>query len=547
MGILLVLTVGYLCRAYLFPESSGGSGPPPPPPQLPPLAGKNTISQLGVNQNTAGVWMADFDYFYTSEPPFGTLQIELTTQPDPAKTPAAPERRYTILGRALRGAHHMSVAIDYPGSQARTGQVEVKLRSFVAGNEETASQQIDKIIDWPDFPTWTRERELAQNSPEENLKHAVALIDSDAQPQLSQAKIILERLIGQNPQLDAGYVELARIAMKSNWGPEGVHQAESLLASALHIRPHSADAKILLGYVYAHQARFAQAEALFADAAKSSTRNLWLWANWGEVLGMQGKFDQAIGKYREAIAHPMTHDTYDRARADAYEHLLALLERRKEFDGMEALYKQRIAEFGPGSCYSSGYARFLLQVRGDARAAIDVANGALHQNCDDSEARQILGLAEYVKWANATGPQRTASLNQARIFLPAGPMPLYLLAISDRTTSAAKQLIAAGEQIDQRDNDRLTALAYALQNHDLAAAKRLLALGAHGDAPVGYGDVPVALLPVMEGSIEAVRLMQQFGVDYYKLRYRGATAFDFAKQSGNSALLEVLEKNRPAL
>ena len=198
------------------------------------------------------------------------------------------------------------------------------------------------------------------------------------------------------------------------------------------------------------------------------------------------------------------------------------------------------SEFGPGACYSADYARFLLQVRGDTQGAIDMARGALNLNCADSGARQILGLAEYVKWAEASGTDRAEALNQARIYLPAGAMPLYLLAMSDRTIRAAKQLIAAGEQLDQKDNDKLTALAYALKNRDLAAAKRLLALGARSDIPVGYGDVPVALMPVMEGDLQAIRIMQQYGVDYSKLRYRGATAFDFAKQSGNSALLKAL-------
>jgi ankyrin repeat protein len=61
-----------------------------------------------------------------------------------------------------------------------------------------------------------------------------------------------------------------------------------------------------------------------------------------------------------------------------------------------------------------------------------------------------------------------------------------LLAASDRTTPAAKKLIAAGEPIDQRDNEKLTALAYALQDQNLAAAKRLLTLGSSGHA--GWGD-----------------------------------------------------------
>jgi hypothetical protein len=255
---------------------------------------------------------------------------------------------------------------------------------------------------------------------------------------------------------------------------------------------------------------------------------------------MEGKSDQAVLKYREAVTRPMAHDSHDRGRVFAYRELLALLEKRKDHDGMEALYKQQLAEFGPSSCYSKDYARFKLLVRGDTQGAIDLARGALNHDCDDTPSRQILGLAQYVKWADTRGPERSESLNEARIFLPAGPMPLYLLATSDRTLPAARQLLASGERIDQLDNEKMTALAMALRDADLAAARRLLVLGASPQAPVGYQDMPVALVPIMTGDIPGIRLMQQFGVDYSKLHYHGANAFDFAKQSGNKALLEVL-------
>jgi hypothetical protein len=35
--------------------------------------------------------------------------------------------------------------------------------------------------------------------------------------------------------------------------------------------------------------------------------------------------------------------------------------------------------------------------------------------------------------------------------------------------------------------------------------------------------------------------MKQFGADYGRISYEGATAFDFAKQSGDPELLEALE------
>ena len=437
-----------------------------------PLPGKNSISGLTIKQDKQGAWRAEFEYYYTGEPKFAALRIELAPSIGSSISPIGSQRRDTYLPAAQRGQHHVSAAIAYPGGEQTTRQISAKLLRSMTGDQVIASQEIDEVIDWPTFQTWIQQQQMAQSSPESNFNRAVQLIDSESAPQLSEAKAILEQLIAQNAQFDAAYVELARIAMKSNWGPEGLHQAEALLSSALQIKPANVNAKILLGYVYSHQNRFTRAEALFSEAASSDTRNLWLWTNWGEMLAMQGKLEQAAEKYRRAITEPMTHDTYDRARAEAYSRLLDLLQRRQDLDGMEVLYKQRIGEFGPGSCYSSDYARFKLQVRGDTQGAIDLARGALNQDCEDSEARQILGLAEYVKWAGDSGAERAKALNQARIYLPAGPMPLYLLAKSDRTVRAAKALIVAGEQIDQRDNDGLTALAHALQDGDLVAAKR---------------------------------------------------------------------------
>jgi tetratricopeptide (TPR) repeat protein len=509
-------------------------------PQPPPLAGKNSVSGLHVEQTKAGVWTADFDYFYTGEPPYAALAVELIPQSGAALGLGGVEQYQTFLQRPQRGANHASVEIRYPGAQQRTLKVAVTIRSQMFSPDVVARQQIDKVIDWPDFQTWIRDQQIAKAAPEDNFNRAVALIDSEEEPQLNEARSILERLISQNPKFDAGYVELARVAMKLHGAPEGLHQAEALLLSSLQIRPDSVNAKILLGYVYAHERHFAKAEGLFIQAATTNTNNLWLWSNWGELLLMEGKTDQAIVKYRQAIGHPMTNDTYDRARATAYSQLLNLLKARKDPDGMEVLYKQRVAEFGPGSCYTADYARFLLDVRGNAQAAIDLAAGALHQNCDDTESREILGLAQYVKWAATTGPISAESLNQARIFLPAGPKPLYLLATSDRTTPAAKKLIAAGESIDQQDNEKLTALAYALQNQDLPAARRLLTLGAHPDTPVGATGIPVALLPVLSADADAVRMLRQSGVNYSKIKFRGATALEIAKQMGDLALIDAL-------
>jgi tetratricopeptide (TPR) repeat protein len=529
MGVLLLLLAG-----YFSPPIPTGMAPPPSQPSVLRLAGKDAISGLQVRQTVSGVWTAEFNYFYTGSPAAALFIVELT----PAT--GAPGMFDTFSGNALRGTHRQSVKIQYPGIAGQTLGVTVFMRSPRNGMTTVASQHLDKIMDWPDLQTWTVNQQIAAFSPQDNLKQAQALIDSGGDYRIGVAKMTLEKLLEQNPNFDPAYVELARIALRTNRGPEGLHQAKDLLATALQIQPDSTDAKVLLGYVYAHQGHFTQAEALFNQAAAANTSNLWLWANWGEMLELEHQPDPAMAKYRQILSHPMTHDRNDRARAFAYEQLLGLLRQRGNSNAMETLYKQRIAEFGWGSCYSAEYTRFLLQVRGNIDGAIDSAQRALNQNCNDAPSRELLGLAEYAKWADSKGLPRTEALNQARIFLPIDARALYLLAASDRTATAARDLVAAGEPIDQKDNYNLDALAYALEDKDLDAVRRLLALGARAAIPVGDQGIPVALVPVLNGDVAGARLLRRLGVPYSKLRYRGVTALDFAKQQGNQAMISAL-------
>jgi len=544
MGVLLVLLVGYSARSlwepYLYAtQSDAGEAP---------LPGKNSVSGLKIARDSTGRWMATFEYFYTGEPSGAVLNIDQLREGASAGAPGAPVQLTGYAGRAERGAHRSAVEINRPSGMAAetTKSIAVHMRgrgmALLA-----ASEQVAQRIDWPEYSAWILEREIAQGGPEAALNRAVGMIDTGSESSLNDAKHLLERLIAKDARYAPAYIELARVAMKSNWGPEGLHQAETLLASALQLQPESANAKILLGYVYAHQGRYKPAESLMSDAVKSGTNNLWVWSNWGELLAMQGKIEPAIQKYREGLARPRSDAPNDRARLDAYRHLLALLERRKEFAGMEELHKRRAEEFGPGSCYSAEYSRFVLQQRGDSTAAIALARDAVEGKCRDQPARTALGLAYYVAWANATDSQRGEALNQARVFLPAGPRVLYLLAGSERTVGAAKQLVAAGEAIDQKDNYKLNALAYALQDRDYASARRLLQLGSRTDTTITEGEFPVALTPVMSGDIEGVRVMQKSGVDYSKLRYQGRTAIDEARRTGNRRMLEALDPKANSL
>jgi tetratricopeptide (TPR) repeat protein len=481
-----------------------------------------SISGLTVKLREDGQWWVDFDYSLDRLIP-GMFRADL---PPRAGTMQPGFGRFVSLAAPppRPGQHHVSSRIEYPG-EATSERVVVSMVDL-NDNRVVASQQIESVITWP-----TRD--------EHDFSIAIDMIDDESADQLRQARETIERLVGKNPQFDAGYVELARIVMKTNWGPTGLHQAETLLDSALKIRPESANAKILLGYVYAHQHRFAEAESLFSEIAGSDPPNLWLWTNWGELHDMQDHVDQAVEKYREAIRRPLHAARYLRARENAYILLIQSLEKRNDLDAAEALYVQRDSEIPESGCYKAAYARFKLNARHDPQAAIGLVRPALGRDCE-APPRQILGLSSYALWAEHDGAESVEALNQARIFLPAGPKTLYLLASNESTMPAAKKLIASGEGVDQKDNEEMTALAFALQNEEFGAAERLLALGANPETSVTPAAIPVALLPVLDGNRTAVGVLQRAGVDYSKLRYRGSSALDLARQTGNDEILDAL-------
>jgi tetratricopeptide (TPR) repeat protein len=543
LGVLLLLVIAFV--GHTIWQSTASPRLAPVLAAAPPLQGTTAIQEASAARDDKGLWRLRVTYFYTGEPANAAMTAYLV----PASNPAAagdPKPVSFAVRAAGRGTQDVELEIHRVGDPRpmTTTQVLIELR---AGNELLSRKTIEQRIEWPDQSNWLKDRNLATQTSAAILATAVSSVDIGSRASLDEARDLLERLVKRDPRFDPAYVELARIAMKSNWGPQGLRQAESLLMSALEIRPDSTNAQILQGYVYTHQGRFKQAEAMFEQAATAQTSNLWLWANWGEMLVKQGRTREGIAKYREAITRQRTHDTYDRARLDAYKKLIGLLSEANDLDAVENLHRQRTEEFGLGTCLAVEYARFLLQRRGNSTEAIARAQRANDEQCKGDEAREVLGLAYYTAWASAERAHQDDLLRQARVYLPTGPRLIFQLAVSPSTAPALQRLMAIGESIDQVDNRRFNALALALEDSDLAAARRLLRLGAKTLAPVGPMEMPVALLPVVKEDLDAIRLMQQHGVDYSRLRYQGMTALDHARRVGNKKLIDVLDRQARSL
>jgi tetratricopeptide (TPR) repeat protein len=294
-GVLVAAALVQSCQPTGAPSADIAN----PKPAASSAQSANSISGLTIKPGEDAELLVEFDYTVERGLP-AMFRLEFAPRAD---TAPAGFRPFVPVGVPNPSQHHIRKHVQYPGQ----GTTEEAIVSLVDVNDSKVlvSQRIEIAITWP-------------TQDERDFSTAFAMIENGSDDQLRQARETLERLVGKNPQFDAAYVELARIAMKTNWGPAGFHQAETLLDSALKIRPESANAKILLGYVYTHQHRFDEAQPLFVDAARTDPPNLWLWTNWGEMFDMQGQTDQAIVKYRETIARPLRSTKYQRARENAY-------------------------------------------------------------------------------------------------------------------------------------------------------------------------------------------------------------------------------------
>src|SRR5215469_14930175 len=102
-----------------------------------PLPGKNSLSRFEVKQSS-GLWIADFDYFFSGDPYSASLDITLTPEPGSPLGSEGLEQYETYLAPPQRGEHHATVEIRYPG-QLKTFEVAITMRQEMFSKEILAS------------------------------------------------------------------------------------------------------------------------------------------------------------------------------------------------------------------------------------------------------------------------------------------------------------------------------------------------------------------------------------------------------------------------
>ena len=496
---------------------------------------RDVISKLDVQQDSSGIWVATCEVNLSAKPYWRQLKIEaLVESPAPSDDPqtgvtvpldakSGPQSHTVELRRPdvyTEVINHQLKIIERTHKPAQSEWVVATLTGHLDnGQSFEVSKVVKQTIRWPDKRVWDADENIRKDGPKKSLAKAVRLIDEGYPETLDEARVLLERLLLKDGRMVDAYIEMARVSMKTNWGPEGFYQARKYLDSALSIDSAAVNAFILRGYVSAHQGKYKDAESDFMNASRSNPPNLWLWSNWGQLLAMQGRNDEAIRMYLKAATHPPTHDTYDRAREDAFENLIEIYGKKRDLASMEKMHRSRVQDFGRVGCYVVSYAIFEVQERGAPEVAIELLKDFSQLECARESSKEVLGMAYYMKWSRADEPLRMEYINLARVYFPAGARLFSRLASSAVTLKVAAALVKSGESVDQKDNRGMTALAYALGEREYETADRLVKLGASPIATIGDQDMPVALIPVLNNDIQGIRLMRRLGVNYSNIRF----------------------------
>jgi len=540
LAVALLGSLGYLIFGSGYDFLPAISSDPNPEK----LQGDNRIISVRLVAVDAYSATTEVEYFYNgASGPAAKLQLtigvtaaEPNQQKDQVRRPeqTIPVRpgRQKVIVRIPRSRPPFDPAIF--ATPLHTQSIEAQLSS--TANVVLARSRSEIAIDWPSSDPFVLS---GTSTTEIDRLYRLCVQTIDSGNQLELAKKGLEQILLAKPEYVPAYAELARYQMKTNWSPAGLEQAEQSLKTALRIDPNHANSLVLIGYVYAHQRRFKEADDAFRKAETIGTKNIWLYANWGELHAMEGKQQAAIAMYRKAVDAPKDLETYERARQDAYEHLLVLLENNKQWQDADALYEARIARYPDNGCFKAEYAAFFLDRRGDYNHAIDIGTKALEQNCNDGgiNTQMILAKAYYTKWA--TELSHSANQREADQFFSRGQALysematlMYSLASSQYTAVAIPALKRQGITIDTADRNGVTALGYSILNHDPAAGLTLIRYGANVNQRLNQDGLTPLMVAASQGDRQFVSLLLKHGADRRRKTMSGYSAERIAVERG---------------
>lgn len=541
LAVILLLALGYL----LFgPDSYFRSrGAQYPQTTYKTLPGNNEIVSVTLIEVSTYKAELEIEYFYNGAVgPYALLHIEIPLSADSADT----TKQIRTAVRINTGKNKIKAPVHrfLSGVPAKLQTKTAKVAILRPGGGELVSRTFEQTIYWPSSDQFS----LASNELGEVERLYKLCVDTiDSERDLDNAKRGLEKILLAKPEYVPAYAELARYQMKTNWSPDGLAQAEQSLNTALRLDPNHANSHVLIGYVYTHQRRFKEAEAALRKAEKIGTGNIWLYTNWGVLRALEGKRHEAIEKYRKAIEAPPSLKTHERARSDAYVHLLEIFTADKRWSEADTLHQQRITKYPDNGCHKADYALFHLVRNGDHENAIAIGSKALEQQCpvQHIDERLILAMAYYTKWAKLLGSgadARTADqhFNRGQALYSDMPKLLYSLARSSHTATVIPSLKRRGIVVDAPDREGISALVHSIINRDMVATDNLIRHGSNVNQRLNADGLTPLMLAASRGDYDFVAMLLRKGADRNLRTRSGYTAERIAAMGGHKKIAALL-------
>lgn len=237
------------------------------------------------------------------------------------------------------------------------------------------------------------------------FNRAVANLDGyrGSSASLEAASIDLKNILVRNPRYAPAHREMARYFImqghisSQRFEPGSLEAAEYAINKALEIDPKFAEAYVLFGHLYRAMGRHREALAALEKAEKLGKNDPWLYNNWADLLIDEGKYEEAVRRYRKVIDSKTPNK---KAMGAALEGVIRYYVSVGKLDMADSFYKKSIA-FEPDSAWGYGnYAQFLLCKKDDYENSIVRARQALHI-MNYGVGRYWLASALYRKWAQS--------------------------------------------------------------------------------------------------------------------------------------------------
>jgi len=513
----------------------------------------NKIFSLKVVSDEPNEIKIEVDYFYNGEDGQDiTLGAVLESDQEmPMFYQARPVFINVFKGRntaRLKFRRHNEVLESF-----KTERIRVFLASYQT--RKSVDMKIEHLHEWPSLVPDQNQLATDTEYQESVLNNAIILIDTNNSPALMQeAEKKLKKLISVNPRMVRAYIELARLRMKTDGqkgheNSDGVLQAERLLKVALRIDPEYADTYVLLGYVYAVKGQTQDAKAVLKKAEQLGTKNLWLYYNWALAHKKENDKEGALQMYLKGINSPINLmdlklKSHNRAVPYIFEEAIQILEDKQDWNTLEVVHNKRTALL-KDYCSKQSFARFLVLHRSRYQEALALSEMEPVQSCK-ADGQLTLAIGYLAKWSDKqvkiSDADRQNLYYKAIASMPDIQVLLSTMASSEYMENALASMRASNLNIDEKDVNGFTALAYSVGQGDVEGVKRLMRHGASLKHRFS-NNWTFLMLAAQGGSEKMVRFLLSMGQKKEEKEVHGLKAADIAKLYGHPHLVRLLSNS----